>query len=76
MSGAADVWALTVEFRGTNHKVLEYEPDNRSGLEGLYVAYDTAEITEMSIGGFSSGATVSRYSNLGGGYAERGHKQL
>lgn len=68
--GAADAWALTVEFRGTNHKVLEYAPDNRSGLEGLYVAYDTAEITEMAIGGFSSGATVSRYSNLGGGYAE------
>lgn len=57
-------------FDGQKHDVISVTPDNRSGLDALYVVYDIAEISSMRISGVPVSATVSRYSNLGGGYAE------
>lgn len=65
---AAD--ALTVSFTGQSRRVLEITPDKNTGLDGIYVAYNAAELTEMRLDGASADLAVSHYSTLGGGYAE------
>lgn len=62
--------ALDVTFRGASYPVIHITPETNTGLESIYVAYDTSEITEMVISGIGTNVNVSRYSNLGGGYAE------
>lgn len=61
---------VTVSFTGQQHNVLEFDPGRNSGLEKVYVAYRASDITEMRISDVSGDMTLSRYSNLGGGYAE------
>lgn len=60
----------TVRFQGQTRKVIEMEAPKNTGLDGIYVAYDTGELSEMRLEGASADLTVSRYSSLGGGYAE------
>jgi gliding motility-associated-like protein len=62
--------AIQVSFAGVSHEVISVAPDKNTGLETVYVVYDSSAVSEMSIAGFSSSATVSKYSNLGGGYAQ------
>lgn len=64
------VAAVSLSFDGSGHKVIEITPASNSGLERLYVVYDASELHSMTLEGASTDLTVSRYSNLGGGYAE------
>lgn len=64
-------FAISVEFDGNSKRVVEIPAEKNTGLELIFVANNAREINKMII----SGATgtkfeVSRYSNLGGGYAE------
>lgn len=60
----------SVRFQGQSMKVIEEEAPKNTGLDRIFVAYDTEELTEMRIEGASADLEVSRYSTLGGGYAE------
>lgn len=60
----------TVQFRGQSNKVIEVEAPKNTGLDRIYVAYDASELTQMRLEGASNDLAVSRYSTLGGGYAE------
>ena len=62
--------ALNVTFSGATHPVLSVEPDKNTGLETVYVAWKSGELDSMTISDISSDAAISRYSNLGGGFAE------
>lgn len=60
----------TVQFQGQSNKVIEVEAPKNTGLDRIYVAYDASELTQMRLEGASNDLAVSRYSTLGGGYAE------
>lgn len=63
--------AYDVVFHGVNHQPVYVEPEKNTGLDAIYVVYDISSVSSMEISGFSSSnPTASRYSNLGGGYAE------
>lgn len=62
--------AADVTFNGVSRQVIHITPEASTGLESVYVAYDTSEISEMEITGIGGNVSISRYSNLGGGYAE------
>lgn len=62
--------AFRVEFVGADKEVIEVVPDKSTGLEMVYVAYDSSKITELRVEGLSNVSQVNRYSNLGGGFAE------
>lgn len=61
---------MEVRFEGGSHKVIEVTPERKTGLEKVYVAYDAGELTEMRVSGAGSGLQISRFGNMGGGYAE------
>lgn len=69
LSSLSAVHALDISFRGATYEILSFTPDRNSGLEALYVAYDTSQIQEMIISGIGNITGVLKYSNLGGGYA-------
>lgn len=63
-------YAYTVSFKGAEKSVIAIEPDRGTGLDAIYVVYDMTQISEMRIEGLSTGnIEISKYSNLGGGYA-------
>jgi len=49
--------------------VISVTPDKNTGLENVFVAYDISQISEMTIAGVDANSSVTKYSNLGGGYA-------
>lgn len=59
-----------ISFTGESRKSIEVTPERNTGLEHLYVVWDSREISSMRINGVGRDLSVSRYSNLGGGYAE------
>lgn len=61
----------TLEFIGSREKVIELPGDKNTGLNAIYVAYNISEINEILLEGISGTIIdVSKYSNLGGGYAQ------
>ena len=64
------VKAVDITFVGNKEKVIKIIPEKSTGLNELYVAYDVADISEMIVSGLTGKVEVSRYSNLGGGFAE------
>lgn len=68
-SNVAD--AIDISFEGNREAVLKFTPDKSTGLNNVYVAYDSSQISNMIISGFSGNVNVEKYSNLGGGYAEK-----
>lgn len=62
--------AVVISFEGNTEKVIKVTPEKSTGLDQIYVAYDASQIKEMNISGLSGTPQISRYSNLGGGYAE------
>lgn len=62
--------AADISFEGSQKEIISIVPERNTGLDMLYVAYDTAQLSRMVISGTSAGVTVSRYSNLGGGFSE------
>lgn len=59
-----------VTITGSSRKVIEIKPDANTGLNSLFVVDDTEGCSILSTGINGYTATVYRYSNLGGGYAE------
>lgn len=57
-----------ISFVGQSKEVLVYVPERNTGLDHIYVAYDVSEISEMRVAA-TGGCAISKYSNLGGGYA-------
>lgn len=59
-----------VNIEGSGYKVIEVKPEASTGLDNIFVVYDTdgCEFKFNASNGYT--ATVLRYSNLGGGYAE------
>lgn len=58
-----------VTFTGLDKEVITITPEKNTGLDAIYVLYDTAS-AEMQYTASSSPVTISRYSSLGGGFAE------
>lgn len=56
-------------FTGSSKEIIPLSPDKNSGLEKIFVAYDTSELSGMVISGVAADVTVSKYSNLGGGFS-------
>lgn len=61
---------VKVAFSGGERAVLEYTPERSTGLDAIYVAYDASSLASMVITPADGTLSVSRYSNLGGGYAQ------
>ena len=70
LCGSASVYAADVSFEGSQREIIKITPERNTGLDMVYVAFDTSSLTRMVISGVSQGVAVSRYSNLGGGFAE------
>lgn len=66
----SDIFAIEVSFTGSSERILNIVPEKSTGLDKIFIAYDSSEISQIRINAFSSSLSVSRYSNLGGGYAE------
>lgn len=62
-------WATDLKFSGNVVKPVEITPDKNTGLEKLYVLYSCQGV-KASYSYSGTAPTWSRYSNLGGGYAE------
>ncbi len=62
--------AIGVSFQGASKEVISVIPDKNTGLENVFVAYDSSQISEMAISGVDANSSVTKYSNLGGGYAQ------
>lgn len=61
---------LPISFRYNKLSVLEYEPEKTTGLDNIYVIYDTSGMEMVFSSRNPSQVKVYKYSNLGGGYAE------
>lgn len=59
-----------IEILGSSKKVIEVSPETSTGLNNIFVVFDTnnCRLSFKASNGYT--ATVSKYSNLGGGYAE------
>lgn len=66
----APALAASAQISGSSQKVITVKPEAATGLNDIFVVYDTqgCTITFPTSNGYT--ANVSRYSNLGGGYAE------
>ena len=68
---ALSVFPFSVSFEGNSRSVVEIEGNKSTGLDYIYVAYNSKEIDKLSISGLSGTVfDIKRYSNLGGGFAE------
>lgn len=62
--------AAQISFSGASHSIITEHPEASTGLDALYVVYDTDGV-EVSYTSASAGRPRwMRYSNLGGGFAE------
>lgn len=60
-----------LKFEGSSQKVISINPDKNTGLDNIYVAFNSREITSIEYPCKGNGAVRwHSYSNLGGGYAE------
>lgn len=62
--------AVKVSFVGSNFEVISITPDKKTGLNNLFVAYDASQLSRMIVSDIDSNVKISKYSNLGGGYAQ------
>lgn len=63
--------AATLTFGNTSKPAITITPDAATGLDAIYVLWSTESVTaSYTSESAASGATWSRYSNLGGAYAE------
>ncbi len=66
------VQAVTVSFIGSDKPVISVTPEKSTGLDMIFVISDISPVTTMEIKPDNniSGLTLSKYSNLGGGFAQ------
>ena len=63
-------YAYDVSFSGGSKNVIDIDAEKNTGLDKIFVVYNSSEITGVEISGcVSSSPRVEKYSNLGGGYA-------
>ncbi|MDE6866514.1 MAG: hypothetical protein K2J23_03885, partial [Muribaculaceae bacterium] len=68
---ASSVFPFSVSFEGNSRSVIEIEGNKSTGLDYIYVAYNSKEIDKLNVSGLSGTVfDIKRYSNLGGGFAE------
>lgn len=59
----------TVQFQGNKYPVMEIVPEKNSGINSIFVLYDTNDVA-ISYSSQSNKVRWLQYNNLGGGYAE------
>lgn len=59
-----------LKFRGNLLKVLEESPEKSTGLDKIYICYDTADVDFIYTSPAPHSVKIYKYSNLGGGFAE------
>lgn len=63
--------AVNLEFNGVSQQVIKVAAEKNTGLDDLYVAFDASDISEIVVSGINGTVIeVSKYSSLGGGFAE------
>lgn len=62
--------AFDISFIGSSHKILDYQGEKSTGLDKIYVIYDTSQLESILLNDVTASVKAERYSNLGGGYAE------
>ncbi len=62
--------AIRPLFIGVSREVLKIEPEKSTGLNAIYVAWNTEEIERIELEGASVSVKAYVYSNLGGGFAK------
>lgn len=62
--------SAAISFNGVNRDVIEVVPESSTGLNAIYVIYDTNGAVARYTASSDAKVTWYRYSNLGGGYAE------
>lgn len=62
--------AAGLTFRNASLNVLTETPDRNTGLDNIYVVYDTKGVDLLYTASSPSQVKVYKYSNLGGGFAE------
>lgn len=67
---AVTAHASSLVFNGSSLKVLEETPDKATGLNRIYVIYDTKGVSATYTATGTGAVTWYKYSTLGGGYAE------
>jgi gliding motility-associated-like protein len=62
--------AVNISLNGSSRQIIALDAEKATGLNKIYVVWNTAELSDMTITGATGALTVQRFSNLGGGYAE------
>lgn len=60
-----------ISFSGNSRDVIALQPQSSTGLNNIYVLYDTNGVSINYNASSTEGVTWYRYSNLGGAYAEQ-----
>lgn len=69
-AGLSSISAITADFSGSGRQVIQITPEKNTGLDVIYVVYDISEVNEFKIVDLGSNPSISKYSNMGGGFAE------
>lgn len=66
----SNIFAQSLTFSGSSRKIIEVEPERNTGLDKIFVVYDTDGVSASYTATSSDDVVWYRYSNLGGGFAE------
>lgn len=67
--GSLHVCGADLLFFGGDKEIISVTPERNTGLDVVYVVYDMANISSIKVMA-SPDVVISRFSNLGGGFAE------
>ena len=70
------IYASEFSFSGNTLPVLEELPEKSTGLDKIYVVYDIKNVVIHYASSNPSQVKISRYSNLGGGFAEQVNTEI
>lgn len=63
------VSAASMLFYGGSKEIISLVPERNTGLDVVYIVYDMSAISSVKVN-VAGDVSISRYSNLGGGFAE------
>lgn len=66
----ANISIAQISFSGHNRDVIAITPQSSTGLNNIYVLYNSTGVSASYTASSNNNVTWYRYSNLGGGYAE------
>ena len=70
LAGASALHAGNVQLSGSSQKIIEVQPEKSTGLDRIYVVYNTEGVAASYTATSDATVTWYRYSSLGGGFAE------